>query len=293
MLEVFASLICCVQRKEKLFQAICLSVSVYFGCCPILLDCMHSNSAARFYTGNGMAIFIHLRNDDLCRACSTKASAAAFSSTWSLHLRFPQLASSPNCHRAVVLSVISQESGFPRQYLPQTKTDSTTCIGHDTHGFKKSLRKCTRTQLVLKRPQNLKAISYRSGVQQRTSTLVSLLCSFLIPSFFSAARHVRAPLSRADLLKTGSQEPVLLSNKSSDLRFPYHLLQNSDRISSRRLRPSRSQIRILICTCGKTTICQLSANNCKYDLGGRKAHENATCSETKSRLSRRRREVCK
>lgn len=31
------------------------NMSVYFGCCPILLDCMHSNSAARFYTG--MAIF--------------------------------------------------------------------------------------------------------------------------------------------------------------------------------------------------------------------------------------------
>ncbi len=158
----------------------------------------------------------------------------------------------------------------------------------------------------MKRPQNLKAISYRSGVQQRTSTLVSLLCSFLIPSFFSAARHVRAPLSRADLLKTGSQEPVLLSNKSSDPRFPYHLLQNSDRISSRRLRPSRSQIRILICTCGKTTICQLSGNNCKYDLGGRKAHEQlqqhlprrlkmrrAPKRTLIYRLSRRRREVCK
>ncbi len=108
---------------------------------------------------------------------------------------------------------------LPPPSLPQTKTDSTTCIGHDTHGFKKSSRKCTRTQLVLKRRQNLKAISYRSGVQQRTSTLVSLLCSFLIPSFFSAARHVRAPLSRADLLKTGSQEPVLLSNKHQILAF--------------------------------------------------------------------------
>lgn len=262
----------CPKEREIVPSNMSVYLFVYLGCCPILLDCMHSNSAARFYTGNGMAIFIHLQNDELCRACSTKASAAAFSSTWSLHLRFPQLASSPNCHSAVVLSVISQESGFLRQDLPQTKTDSTTYIGHDTHG-KKSSRKCTRTQLVLKRPQNLKAISYRSGVQQRTSTLVSLLCSFLIPSLFSAARHVRAPLSRADILKTGSQEPVLLSNKSSDPRFPYHLLQNSDRISSRRLRPSRSQIRILICTCGKTTICQLSANNCKYDLGGRKAHE--------------------
>ncbi len=92
------------------------NMSVYFGCCPILLDCMHSNSAARFYTG--IAIFIHLQNGELCRAYSNKASAAAFSSTWSLHLRLPQLASSPNCNSAVVLSVLGQESGFLRLRSP-------------------------------------------------------------------------------------------------------------------------------------------------------------------------------
>lgn len=51
----------CPKEREIVPSNMSVYLFVYLGCCPILLDCMHSNSAARFYTGNGMAIFIHLQ----------------------------------------------------------------------------------------------------------------------------------------------------------------------------------------------------------------------------------------